>query len=128
MVTLPSLYVAVVYRWLGWPMFVLKALALLLESKSTSDLAKALLRRSKEFYTTLLNGRFSEPLFEVLLRGSFDEQWSWYVIDKKSCVNMPEWVGSTGIDDEEEFMNMVVRARQGFSPTGVTNGKSNLPK
>ncbi|KAK3947789.1 nacht nucleoside triphosphatase [Pseudoneurospora amorphoporcata] len=90
---------------------VLTALALLLESERAGDLAEALLRRYKEFYTTLLTGRFVEPLFKVLLRGSFGEQWSWYVIDKTSCVNMPEWVGRTSIDDGKEFMNMVTRAR-----------------
>ncbi|KAK3338981.1 hypothetical protein B0H65DRAFT_499813 [Neurospora tetraspora] len=107
---------------------VLTALALLLESERAGDLAEALLRRYKEFYTTLLNRPFVEPLFKFLLRGSFDEQWSWYVIDKRSYVNMPEWVESTSIDDGKEFMNMVTRARQGISSTGVTNGRSDLPK
>ncbi|KAK3355238.1 hypothetical protein B0H65DRAFT_515860 [Neurospora tetraspora] len=76
----------------------------------------------------LLNGPFVEPLFKFLLRGSFDEQWSWYVIKERSYVNMPEWVGITSIDDGKEFMNMVTRARQGILSTGVTNGRSDLPK
>ncbi|KAK3345108.1 nacht nucleoside triphosphatase [Neurospora tetraspora] len=78
------------------------------------DVRKAALRvlqAQSSLSDDLLNGPFVEPLFKFLLRGSFDEQWSWYVIDKTSCINMPEWVGRTSIDNGKEFMNMVTRAR-----------------
>ncbi len=39
----------------------------------------------RTFHSTLLNGPFVGSLYKVLLRRSFNEQWSWYVEDGKSC-------------------------------------------
>ncbi|KAK1773340.1 nacht nucleoside triphosphatase [Copromyces sp. CBS 386.78] len=63
----------------------------------------------------LFNEQFVESLFKFLLRGSFDKEWIWYVIDKKSRIKMPEWIGRTNIGDGKEFMNMIRRAR----PLGI---------
>ncbi|KAI9778341.1 MAG: hypothetical protein M1839_008128 [Geoglossum umbratile] len=57
---------------------IFKAIAVLLESKKASELAEAILRKHEEFYSTLLNGPFAKSLYQVLLRRSFEEHWSWY--------------------------------------------------
>lgn len=97
------------------PNQILTAVSLLLESESTGDLAEAVLRRHKRFYTKLLSGPCVGSLLKIFLRRSFEEQWSWYVEERTSFVNAPDGVRNASIDNMKEFMDMVMKAR----PPGI---------
>ena len=89
---------------------LLTALSELLESESAGGLAEAILRGYREFYSTLFNGRSVGSLFEIFLRRSFDEQWSWHVEDGASYVNAPDGVRNAGIDDMKVFKDVVMKS------------------
>ncbi|KAK4031799.1 hypothetical protein C8A01DRAFT_21045, partial [Parachaetomium inaequale] len=89
---------------------LLRDLSLLLESEIAGDLAEAALRRYKEFYSSLLNGPSVGSLLKILLRRSFEEQWSWYIEDGASFVNAPDRVRNAGIDDMRVFKDMVMES------------------
>ncbi|KAM0424167.1 hypothetical protein ACHAPT_010536 [Fusarium lateritium] len=95
---------------------LLTAVARQLESESAGTLAEAVLRKHETFYSTLLSGPHAESLFKVLLRRAFEEQWSWYVEDGRSCINTPDGVRYAGIENMEEFMDMVNKARPPSAP------------
>ncbi|RYP46465.1 hypothetical protein DL768_007335 [Monosporascus sp. mg162] len=94
---------------------ILETIALLLECERASELAETILRRHTKFYSTLLNGRYVKPLYKILLRRSFKEQWSWYIDNDNgepiSCVNMPDGFRKAHIDNEQEFRDMIDKAR-----------------
>lgn len=77
-------------------------------------LAKAILRHGK-LYSTLLSGPFVASLYKILSQRSFKKQLSWYVEDRISYVNMPDRVTNARIDNMEEFIYMVNKAR----PPGI---------
>lgn len=95
---------------------ILTAVAGLLGSKSERNLAEVVLRKHENFYSTLLSGPSVGSLFKILLRRAFAEQWSWYIEDRKSCVNMPDGIRSNRIDNMEEFMDLIIKARPPDTP------------
>ena len=103
---------------------ILTAVARLLESESAGDLAESVLRRHKDFYSTLLSGRFVGSLLQILLRRSFEEQWSWYVEDKLSYFNAPDGIQKAIIDDVEEFKDRVDKAMPRGIPLMAVDSKS----
>ncbi|KAI9764403.1 MAG: hypothetical protein M1839_005897, partial [Geoglossum umbratile] len=106
---------------------ILQAVALLLESEKASELVEAILRKHKEFYSTLLNGPFAKSLYQILLRRSFKEHWSWYVEDGMSCVNMPDGVRKALIDNQQAFKDMINEARPADIPP-INNKVFNVDK
>ncbi|KAH8890026.1 hypothetical protein GQ53DRAFT_794983 [Thozetella sp. PMI_491] len=85
------------------------------EDRKVRHLAEFTLRSHRAFYSTLHRGPSVESLYEVLLWRSFEEQWSWYVENQTSLVNMPGGVRRAGIENMQEFVDMVNKAQ----PPGI---------
>ncbi|KID83128.1 nacht nucleoside triphosphatase [Metarhizium guizhouense ARSEF 977] len=100
---------------------ILTAVARLLGSESVGPLAEVILRKYDDFYFTLLASPSAGSLFKTLLRRAFGEQYSWYIEYGRSCVNMPDGVRSTSIDNMQEFVALIDEARPPGIPriTGV---------
>ncbi|KAH8892149.1 ARM repeat-containing protein [Thozetella sp. PMI_491] len=97
------------------PEAILTTIATRLEDKDSSVrevAARALLR---SFHSTLVSRPFVGSLYKVLLRRSFKEQWSWYVKNQMSLIDMPDGVSNAGINNMQKFMDMVNKAR----PLGI---------
>lgn len=88
-------------------------LSRLLSSQRAGSPAEAVLRRYKEFYSTLFNGPFVGPLFKILLSHSFLGEWNWYmyVEDGVSYLNTSRGIITANIDDMEGFMDTVRNSR-----------------
>ncbi|KPM36166.1 hypothetical protein AK830_g10416 [Neonectria ditissima] len=88
-------------------------------------LAERVLRKHEAFYSSLLNGPHLGPLFQVLMHRAFKQQWSWYIEDGRSCINMPDGMRSADIEDLEEFMDTVIKARPSGIPLMVQDQSEN---
>ncbi|KAK7428296.1 hypothetical protein QQZ08_005193 [Neonectria magnoliae] len=100
----------------GLPNNILTTLAQQLEVKNVGDLAEKVLRKHEDFYSTLLSSPYVGSLFKVLFCRAFEEHWSWYVEDGRSCVHMPDGVRNAILENGKEFREMVNKARPPGTP------------
>lgn len=77
----------------------LAAVAWLLESGNDGDLVERQLRKHKAISSKLLSGPVVGPLFNILSRRAFVEQYGWCIEHGRSTVNTRDGVRSACIDN-----------------------------
>lgn len=77
----------------------------------------AVLRRHGDFYHTLLGDCNLSSLYKNGLRGSFVEQFSWYVEKSHLCMNLPDGIKKIPVhDDQDEIVARIKEARPANFP------------
>ncbi|KAK4079164.1 hypothetical protein Trihar35433_269 [Trichoderma harzianum] len=97
---------------------ILRALAARLEDKTefVRYAAESAIRRHGEFYSTLFRGPYLAPLYDILIRKSFEEHLSWYIDDGYACINSPEGIMKLPIDEHNEFRAVLKKAQPANFP------------